>query len=536
MENNNFEEQESFEGGFKVNFEDISSNSEESLELEDFANKPKGHQKEKKGFALWWSNRKKWQKGLMISAVAIVLVIAIAIGTILTVFDYNYNEIKDNPENLGFENVIDQNIVNVALFGIDARTPDTFDGLSDSIMILSLDTVNKKVKIVSVMRDSFVPITYNNGKVKHNKINSAYQKGGPELAIKTLNTIFGLDITEYATVNFYGMADIIDAVGGIDAELTKAEVKKTTVHGLNECIDEICKHLGVDASKHHIYEPGKHHLNGIQAVAYSRIRYVKNIWGTNNDYGRTDRQRYVMEQLFNKALTMKKSQYVKLAKALMPCCETSLSYSEIMGLAVDMLLESPTFHQYRMPQEEFIMPSPSGVGSVVYYDLNFAKKLIHAFFYEDISPDEFIAQNGIEKNKWYKNGNSSNNSSKEEETSEPESSGNSNQVGNQGGSSTGTPSSGGTTTPSGGQSGGTPVTGGEQTPTDDDDEDDIPTDGEEDINSQGNATDSSYGNGTSSETLTSSENNNSENEEQGGQGTGSEVSSSAQTSSSTTTE
>ena len=101
---------------------------------------------------------------------------------------------------------------------------------------------------------------------------------------------------------------------------------------------------------------------------------------------------------------MKKSQYVKLAKALMPCCETSLSYTEIMNLAVDILLSSPTFHQYRMPQQEFIMTSPSGVGSVVYYDLNFAAKLIHAFIYDNVSPEKYIAANGVEKNDWYKSG------------------------------------------------------------------------------------------------------------------------------------
>lgn len=75
---------------------------------------------------------------------------------------------------------------------------------------------------MSVMRDTLVPITYN-GKTTYAKINSAYSKGGPELAIKTLNTIFKLDISEYATVNFYGMSDIIEAVGGIDVELAKGE-------------------------------------------------------------------------------------------------------------------------------------------------------------------------------------------------------------------------------------------------------------------------------------------------------------------------
>ena len=256
------------------------------------------------------------------------------------------------------------------------------------------------------MRDTLVPINHN-GITTYGKINSTYSKGGPELAIKTLNTVFGLDISEYATVNFYGMVDIIDAVGGIEAELTAAEVVSAKKNkAINFCVQEICQNLGKKSEEYYITKPGVHHLNGIQAVAYSRIRYVANIWGTNNDYGRTDRQRYVMEQLFNKALTLEKSQYIKLAKSLIPCSETSLSYSEIIGLAFDILLKSPTFAQERMPQQEFLMTSPNtSAGSVVYYDLAFAQKLIHSFFYDDITFADYIAENGIEKNSWYKGGN-----------------------------------------------------------------------------------------------------------------------------------
>ncbi len=406
---------------------DIYSNS---VSLSSFSNK-KRYEKRKKGFwagiGRWWRHRRAWQKSMMITALVLVIVFSVAFGVIASMFDYNYNEITSKPEDLGFENVLDERIVNVALFGIDTREPNSFKGLSDSIMILSLNTKTKQVKIISVMRDSLVPITYN-GKTTYHKINTAYQKGGPELAIKTLNTIFGLDISEYATVNFYGMVDIIDAVGGIDATLTKGEVKKSdgTLHSINGCIDEICGNLGIDSSKHHILTEGEHHLNGVQAVAYSRIRYVSNIWGTNNDYGRTDRQRYVMEQLFNKAITLGKSQYVKLAKSLIPCSETSLSYKEIMGLAFDILLHSPTFQQTRVPQVEYqIMNQPNaGVGSVVYYDLDFASKLIHSFIYDDITPEAYIEANGVEKNDWYRNkfGYSTyppTSASKNESTSEP---------------------------------------------------------------------------------------------------------------------
>lgn len=364
----------------------------------EFIKKPRGNR-----FSRWWKARKTWQKSLMIIGLVFLIIIGLLAGMLLTSFGYNYNSISKNPNDLGFENVLDENIVNVALFGIDTRSIKSFEGNSDSIMILSLNTITKKVKIISVMRDTLVPVTYD-GRTTYGKINSAYSRGGPELAIKTLNTVFGLDISEYATVNFYGMMDIIDAVGGIEAELTEGEVTKSTyTKALNFCIKELCGKLKLDPEDYYIYEAGTHQLNGVQAVAYSRIRYVANIWGTNNDYGRTDRQRHVMEQLFNKALTLEKSQYIKLAKSLIPCSETSLSYSEIMGLAVDILLESPTFHQTRMPQQEFLMNSPSGYGSVVYYDLDFAKKLIHAFIYEDISPEDYIAANGIEKNDWYAN-------------------------------------------------------------------------------------------------------------------------------------
>lgn len=386
------------------NFDDIVSDS--SLKGKHFAKKKRGNR-----FTMWWSRRKRWQKTVMISVTSLVLVLAIAVGVLLKIFDYNYNDITGNPEDLGFESVINSKVINVALFGIDSRQVDSFKGLSDSIMILSLNTETKKVKIISVMRDTLVPITYD-GKTTYGKINSAYSKDGPELAIKTLNTIFGLDISEYATVNFYGMADIIDAVGGIDVELAEGELDvygyeygKRVNWGINGMIAEQCSYMGLDPSKYYVRKAGKQHLNGVQAVAYARIRHAANIEGTNDDFGRTDRQRYVMEQLFNKAVTLSKSQYVGLAKALIPCSETSLSYSQIMGLAVNVLLSSPKFEQSRVPLDEYRMASKSisGVGSCLYYDLDYAGKIIKAFIYDDITPEEYMETNGIEKNDWYAN-------------------------------------------------------------------------------------------------------------------------------------
>lgn len=408
MENNNdlfeFLDNDIYSSSADRHYEDIVSDS--GLKGKHYAKKKRGNR-----LTLWWGRRKKWQKAVMITAVSIVLVFTLAIGILLNIFDYNYNAITSNPEDLGFESVIDKKIVNVALFGIDSRQVDSFKGLSDSIMILSLNTETKKVKVISVMRDSLVPITYN-GKTVYGKINSAYSKGGPELAIKTLNTVFGLDISEYATVNFYGMSDIIDAVGGIDVELAEGELNaygyengKKMNWGINGMINEQCKYMGLNPADYYVNEAGFQHLNGVQAVAYARIRHAANIEGTNDDYGRTDRQRYVMEQLFNKAVTLNTTQYVSLAKSLIPCSETSLSYSEIMGLAVNILLSSPSFEQSRIPLTDYQMGSKSvsGYGSCVYYDLDYASKVLKAFIYDDIKPEDYMETNGIEKNDWYAN-------------------------------------------------------------------------------------------------------------------------------------
>lgn len=398
----------------KKDFEDIVSDSslkkEEYIDLSSMSKNYKSRHFKKKKLGLaakiskWWKKAGKLQKAtVIIVSITLVAVISAAVF-IASYFDYNYNKITGNAEDLGFEEVIDKNVMNIALFGIDSRNLNSFKGNSDSIMILSLNMDTKQVKIVSIMRDSLVKID-RKGKTTYNKINSAYAYGGPELAIKTINENFGLDISEYATVNFEGMKDIIDAVGGIDAELTSSEVAsvETNAYALNGVIYEMCTIMGTDPDNYYITQSGKHHLNGIQAVAYSRIRKVKNIWGTNNDHGRTDRQRYVMEQLFDKALALNKASYIKLAKAMIPCTETSLSYSDIMDIAFDILLHSPTFSQSRVPLDDYQMSTPtiSGVGSCVYYDLEYASKVLHAYFYDDITPEEYIEQNGVEKNNWY---------------------------------------------------------------------------------------------------------------------------------------
>lgn len=382
--------------------EDIYSSSD-SAEGEHYYRANKDDKKGKKSKKS--KKRRRRIAALLITLTSLLLVLAIMIGVVLKTFEYDYNNIEATNSELGFNEIINKKIINIALFGVDTRDTDSLTGNTDSIMILSLNTQTKKIKLISILRDSLVEIDYN-GKKSYKKINSAYAKGGPELAIKTINQNFNLDISEYATVNFFGMADIIDAVGGIEVELTRAEVQPVSsgVKALNETIRGICVELGLNPSDYYVTEAGKQHLNGIQAVGYSRIRYVSNIWGTNNDQGRTDRQRYVMEQLFASVKGLAKNQYLTLIKALLPYVETSLSVDQIFSIAVKIMLNSPSFEQSRVPLDEYQMPathSLPSVGSYVYYDRDYAADVLHAFIYDDIEPEAYMEQYGILKNDWY---------------------------------------------------------------------------------------------------------------------------------------
>lgn len=344
----------------------------------------------------WFLALAKWKKAVLITVLSITLVLSIITGYMAIfvadlVEDYQYEEVED-PE---IEQIIPiaEGITNIALFGIDTRTQGVFSGNSDSIMILSINSDTGKIKVISVMRDSLVKIPG----MKENKINAAYGYGGPALAIKTLNQTFGLDIKEYATVNFFGMSDIIDAVGGIEVNVLERELVQGKLNGL---IIEQANHRYVKPQ--FVEKPGLQNLSGMQAVAWARIRNTATEDGVNDDYGRTDRQRYVMEQLLNKALALEYSQYPKLIKAMLPYMQTSLSFSEIIELA-GILTKDITFEQTRIPQHSYVMAGPriNRVGSYVYFNLDYAKRVVHSVIYDGISQEEFIAANGVVRQGWY---------------------------------------------------------------------------------------------------------------------------------------
>ena len=242
-------------------------------------------------------------------------------------------------------------IKNIALFGIDATEGN--DGRSDSIIIATIDATHNKLKLTSIMRDSFVTISSRG----QDKINHAYAFGGPQLAIKTLNENFDLNIEDFVAVNFTTMPKIIDKLGGVTINITGEEVSH--IPG--------------------IYSAGTYNLTGQQALAYSRIRYA-----SGGDYVRTDRQRTVLNKIFEKLLATNVTQYPSILSEILPMVKTSLEYSEILDLGNKVLKMGVTnLEQERFPKDGY---SQGQTIDGVYY-LTFDKeqtvKQLHDYLFED---------------------------------------------------------------------------------------------------------------------------------------------------------
>lgn len=329
-------------------------------------------------FGKKWFALKKWKRIVVYVLIALILLALIAFATVYGI--YNSFRTDINEDNLGISSEIqdkygDSDIFNVALFGVDTRDEDSFSGRSDTIIIASVDKKNNVVKLTSILRDSYVAIEGH----KNQKITHAYAFGGAELAIKTINQNFGMNITDYATINFYKLADAIDILGGIDIEVTEAERKH-----LNDIGDD------ENPDFNYLDEAGTVHLNGEQAVVYARLRKI------DSDVARSNRQRKVIEALIVQAKKVSPAKYAEMVRTMMSLCETSLSFSEIMSFA-PMITKDITIQTLTIPGDEENAIGGMYEGAWVWrYDLSVATQHIHEFIYGeplDTVPDSVISAN-----------------------------------------------------------------------------------------------------------------------------------------------
>ena len=218
-----------------------------------------------------------------------------------TVFDPTFDEKKIKVNEDLPEYMYSGEYTNFVMFGIDARDANFDSGTnSDSIVIVSIHNTTSEVKMVSIYRDSYLAIQSADGTSAYDKINSAYARGGPTAALNTINTNMDLDLKDYIVVNFAGVSEIIDALGGIDVNLTEEEMSQ-----LNHHMSSTMLSIGKRTAK--VTDYGENiHLNGIQATTYCRIRKTafydpESGAVINNDFGRAARQRSVIMKLVEKA-------------------------------------------------------------------------------------------------------------------------------------------------------------------------------------------------------------------------------------------
>ena len=211
------------------------------------------------------------------------------------------------------------NYTNIAIFGIDNRSSGNYEsGNSDCIMIASINDDTKEVKLVSVYRDSFLAVDDNDSL---RKLNAAYAKGGPTGAVAALNKNLDLNITEYVSVDFNAVMEVVDALGGIELDITKEEASNMHIW-----IDEMNEVMGTHGKP--VSGPGVQQVNGIQALAYCRDRM-----SGGDDFRRTERQRIVVGKIVEKAKQADILTLNDLVDKLFPDISTSLSTTEILGLA-----------------------------------------------------------------------------------------------------------------------------------------------------------------------------------------------------------
>ena len=230
------------------------------------------------------------------------------------------------------ETPVNDKVYNIMLVGVDRRDK-SWNGNSDSMMLVSVNYGAKRVSIVSLMRDTYVNIP----DVGYEKLNNAYARGGGPLLTQTVSNMYNVDVKDYAAVDFENMIEIVDAVGGVDLEMTDAEVEVA-----NGYMRDMCNTLGMDGEQYVLPGGGSYHCNGVQAVAYARNRFVG-----NSDYARTERQRYVISQLLKEIKSMNAAQLANFVRDVLPLVTHNLSESKIW----DLVKDAPDIFTFKFVQD-----------------------------------------------------------------------------------------------------------------------------------------------------------------------------------------
>jgi len=255
---------------------------------------------------------------------------------------------------------IDESVYNVLLLGSDVRPDEGGNGRSDSMMLVTIDRKSGGIKITSFMRDTWISIP-NKG---WNRINAAYAFGGIGLAINTVNENFGLDIQNYAVIEFSGLENVVDNLGGVEVVLTKKEI--TIINNANpgNPLPEVA---------------GTYVLDGAQTLTHCRNRKTG-----DGDFGRTRRQREVMVSIVSKLKsTMDPIKLTSFLTETLKYVDTNIAPNTIFTLGLELLgSKENKLEQARVPFDGTWQYANKGGRSVVTINLSKNKELLHDFLYQ----------------------------------------------------------------------------------------------------------------------------------------------------------
>lgn len=260
----------------------------------------------------------KWKKVLLIILVVVLALLAWWYIMVVNVYQkMNYEKSDDIIEGAMKED----GVINVLLIGNDSRENGE-DGRSDAMILVSISEKTKKIYMTSLLRDMYVEIPGHDG----NRLNAAYSYGGPALLCETIEQNFDIEINRYAIVNFQAFASLVDAVGGVDLELTNEEVQWVNAY-LNEY--NLLENREITTDYLDTSLSGVIHLNGPQALAYCRNRYI----GT--DFGRTQRQRNVLSAIAKKLPLAMATNSSEVIEGLFPNLTTNIKQTEVYRLSLN---------------------------------------------------------------------------------------------------------------------------------------------------------------------------------------------------------
>ena len=284
------------------------------------------------------------------------------------------------------ENQVMKGYTTIALVGIDSRDDKLkSDWNSDTMIIASINNDTKKVKLVSVYRDTYLCLGEDEDENNsYGLANSAYCTGGAKKMINMLNKNLDMNISDFVTVNFQAVAETVELLGGIDVEMKKEEV----VHLNNYCV-ETSEVPGMDYTPLEEIE-GVHHLNGVQAVAYARIRKT-----SGNDFRRAARQREVIYRIVEKAKNSSIATLNTVLDKIFPMIYTSLTEKEILSMGMNMLsydIEDQTGFPFDHLYGDTVKEAMDGVDCVLPITLESNVIKLHEFLYPE---DSYVPSNEV---------------------------------------------------------------------------------------------------------------------------------------------